>query len=76
MRLGSSRIEEGRDPMKCVLELSEVEKLTLEQLSLNHWHRDIRTRAAGLLMLGNGMSAPKVAKCSREIDLKFAAVTR
>ena len=45
--------------MKCVLELSEVEKLTLEQLSLNHWHRDIRTRAAGLLMLGNGMWHPR-----------------
>ena len=48
--------------MRCVVELSEVEKLTLEQLSLNHRHRDIRTRAAGMVMLGNGLSAPKVAR--------------
>ncbi len=34
--------------MLCVVGLNEVEKLTLEQLSLNHGHRDIRTRAAGL----------------------------
>lgn len=47
--------------MKCVLELSEVEALTLEQLSLNHRHRDIRNRAAGVLLLSNGLSAPKVA---------------
>jgi hypothetical protein len=29
--------------MKGVLKLSEAEKLTLEQLSLNHRHRDIET---------------------------------
>ncbi len=40
--------------------LSEVEKRTLQQMSVNHQHRDIRTRAAGLL-LGNGLSAPKAA---------------
>jgi hypothetical protein len=38
--------------MKCVVELSEVEETTLQQLSINHKHRDTRTRAAGLLMLG------------------------
>ncbi|MEM5372889.1 helix-turn-helix domain-containing protein, partial [Paraburkholderia azotifigens] len=47
--------------MKCVVLLSEVEKLTLEQLSLNHRHRDIRNRAAGVLLVGNGMSAPRAA---------------
>ena len=30
-------------------------------MSVNHRHRDIRTRAAGLLLLGNGLSAPKAA---------------
>ena len=55
-------IEEVCILMRCVVELSEVEKLTLEQLSLNHRHRDIRTRAAGVVMLSNGLSAPKVAQ--------------
>lgn len=48
-------------PMKCIALLTEAEKLTLEQLSLNHRHRDIRNRAAGVLLLGSGLSAPKVA---------------
>jgi len=48
-------------PMKCLLALSADEKLTLEQLGVNHRHRDIRRRAAGLVMLSNGLSAPKVA---------------
>jgi transposase len=30
-------------------------------MSMNYRHRDVRTRAAGLLLLGNGMSAPKAA---------------
>jgi len=47
--------------MKCILKLSEVERHTLQQMSVNHRHRDIRTRAAGLLQLGNGLSAPKAA---------------
>ncbi|MEM5373443.1 helix-turn-helix domain-containing protein, partial [Paraburkholderia azotifigens] len=29
--------------------------------SLNHRHRDIRNRAAGVLLVGNGMSAPRAA---------------
>jgi transposase len=45
--------------MKCTVELSEVERHTLQQMSVNHQHRDIRTRAAGLLLLDNGLSAPK-----------------
>ncbi|WP_175657835.1 helix-turn-helix domain-containing protein [Burkholderia vietnamiensis] len=47
--------------MKCVLRLTEAETLTLEQLALNHRHRDIRTRAAGLVLLGSGLTAPKIA---------------
>jgi transposase len=46
--------------MKCIIKLSEAERYTLQQMSVNHRHRDIRTRAAGLL-LGNGLSAPKAA---------------
>ena len=47
--------------MKCTIKLSEAERHTLQQLSVNHRHRDIRTRAAGLLLLGSGLSAPKAA---------------
>jgi hypothetical protein len=47
--------------MKGVLKLSEAEKLALKQLSLNHRHRDIRTRSAGLVLLVNGWTAPKAA---------------
>jgi transposase len=47
--------------MKCTVKLSEAEKHTLQQMSVNHRHRDIRTRAAGLLLLGTGLSAPKAA---------------
>ena len=38
--------------MKCVVELTEAEDQTLQQLSMNHKHRDVRTRAAGGLLLG------------------------
>lgn len=47
--------------MKCMIELSETERHTLHEMSVNHRHRDIRTRAAGLLRLANGLSAPKAA---------------
>jgi transposase len=47
--------------MKCVVLLNEAEKLTLEQLSLNHRHRDIRNRAADMLLLGCRLSASKIA---------------
>ncbi|KVW66261.1 transposase [Burkholderia ubonensis] len=36
--------------------------MTLEQLGVNHRHRDIRTRAAVLVLMSNGMSAPKAAQ--------------
>ena len=45
--------------MKCVIELTEAEEITSQQLSINHRHRDTRTRAAGLLMLGRRIK-PKV----------------
>ncbi|RQU58764.1 helix-turn-helix domain-containing protein [Burkholderia cenocepacia] len=48
--------------MKCTLTLSKVEKLTLEQLSANHRHRDIRTRAAALLLIDKGVSVPNTAE--------------
>ncbi|WP_157637575.1 helix-turn-helix domain-containing protein [Burkholderia ubonensis] len=48
--------------MKCELMLAEVERLTLGQLGVNHRHRDIRTRAAVLLLLSSGVSAPKAAE--------------
>ena len=44
---------------RCVVELSEAEEVTLQQLSINHRHRDTRTRAAGLLLLGRKIK-PKV----------------
>ncbi|OXJ21419.1 transposase, partial [Burkholderia sp. HI2714] len=48
--------------MKCVVVLTEVEELTLQQLSINHWHQDIRTRGAGVLMLGQRLKVPVIAK--------------
>ncbi len=48
--------------MKCVVELSEAEDKTLQQMSLNHPHRDIRIRAAGVLMLGRKIKLTEVAK--------------
>ncbi|MFM7672354.1 MAG: transposase [Bacteroidota bacterium] len=42
--------------------LTEVEKQTLEQLGVNHRHRDIRTRAAVLVLMSTGLSAPKAAE--------------
>lgn len=42
-----------------VVELSEAKEMTLQQLSINQIHRDTRTRAAALLLLGRGIK-PKV----------------
>ncbi|WP_175804348.1 hypothetical protein [Burkholderia cenocepacia] len=42
--------------------MSKAEKLTFEQLFLNHQHRDICTQAAGVLLLGIESSASKVAE--------------
>src|ERR1700761_3310405 len=47
--------------MKCVVVLKAVEEVTLQQMSINHRHRDTRTRAAGLLMLGRGLKARAIA---------------
>ncbi|MGF1761179.1 hypothetical protein L4D76_25310, partial [Photobacterium sagamiensis] len=44
--------------MQCTVQLTEFERHTLQQLSLNHIHRDIRTRAAGILLLAR-MLTPK-----------------
>ncbi|WP_208457798.1 hypothetical protein [Burkholderia sp. BCC0405] len=41
--------------------LKAVEELTLQQMSINHRHRDTRTRAAGLFMLGRGLTARAIA---------------
>jgi hypothetical protein len=38
--------------MKCVVEPTEAGDQTLQQLCVNHKHRDARTRAAGVLFLG------------------------
>ncbi|KAE8758434.1 helix-turn-helix domain-containing protein [Paraburkholderia madseniana] len=46
---------------RCVVELSEAEEVTLQQLSINHRHRDMRTRAAGVLMLGRGFKPKAIA---------------
>lgn len=48
--------------MKCAAVLTEVEELTLQQLSINHWHQDIRTRAAGMLMLGQRVRVVAIAE--------------
>jgi hypothetical protein len=48
--------------MKCVAELSEAEETTLQQLLTNHKHRDARTRAAGLLMLGRRIKPNVIAE--------------
>jgi transposase len=47
--------------MKCIVELTEAERCTLQQLSSNHRHRDFRTRATGVLLLGNGQKVRDVA---------------
>ncbi|WP_240975342.1 hypothetical protein [Paraburkholderia aromaticivorans] len=47
--------------MKCVVVVKAVEELTLQQMSINHPHRDARTRAAGLLMLGRGLKPRAIA---------------
>ena len=48
--------------MKCTLELNDVEKKTLQQLTLKHPHPDCRRRAQGLLLLGGGLRVREVAE--------------
>jgi transposase len=47
--------------MKCAVVLTTAEELTLQQLSVNHHHRDMRIRAAGLLMLGRKLKPTEIA---------------
>lgn len=44
--------------MKCVVALTEAEEATLQQLSINHAYRDMRMRAAAVLMLASGKLRP------------------
>jgi transposase len=48
--------------MKCVIDLSEVDEITLQQLSINHRHRDARTRAVGLLWPGRKVKQKVIAE--------------
>src|SRR5258708_39815376 len=47
--------------MKCIVELSKSEEKTLQQMSLNHKHRNMRIRAAGVMMLGGKIKLTEVA---------------
>jgi transposase len=47
---------------KCTLFLDSAEIVTLEELALNHRHRDIRRRAAGLVRLGQGETPKTIAQ--------------
>ena len=46
--------------MKSVAELTESEDQTLQQLSVKHKHRDARTRAAGVLLLGRRVKLTEI----------------
>ena len=47
--------------MKYVVELSEPEKKTLQQLSRKHPHQDFRTRALALLLVSSGQRVHETA---------------
>ena len=47
--------------MTCVVELTEAEDQTLQQLPVNHKHRDARARAAGVLLLGRRVKLTEIA---------------
>jgi transposase len=47
--------------MKCVVELTEAEDTNLQQLSVNHKHRDMRTRATGVMLLGRKVKLTAIA---------------
>src|SRR5579863_1406871 len=57
--------------MKCTVELTDVERHTLQQLSLNHGHRDFRMRATGLLLRARGL---KVHDVARELEVSYQTV--
>ncbi|WP_018314063.1 helix-turn-helix domain-containing protein, partial [Cupriavidus sp. UYPR2.512] len=48
-------------PMKCTIELNDVEKRTLEELALRHPYEDFRVRGQGLLLLGAGQRVHEIA---------------
>lgn len=52
-------LHDDPNPMPRRTELTEAERLTLEELSRNHPFRDLRPRALGVLALGKG-HPPKV----------------
>lgn len=52
--------------MKCTVLLSDAERKTLQQLSLNHPHRDCRTRAAGIMLLAR---LGRVRDVAHELDV-------
>lgn len=58
-------------PMKLSIELTETERFTLQQLSLNHHYRETRMRGAGLLLLAKGL---KPVEVSKELLVSFRAV--
>lgn len=45
-----------------MVDLSQVVEITLQQLSINHRHRDARTRAGGLLQLGRKVKPKAIAE--------------
>lgn len=47
--------------MKCAVNLTDAEEVTLQQLSLKHKHRDIRIRAAGVILVGRKMKPSDIA---------------
>jgi hypothetical protein len=50
-------------PMKLSIKLTETERFTLQQLSLNHYYRETRMRGAGLLLLlAKGLKLLEVSK--------------
>jgi NAD(P)-dependent dehydrogenase (short-subunit alcohol dehydrogenase family)/transposase len=53
---------------KCTVELTDVERRTLQQLSLKHRHRDFRIRATGLLLRARGL---KVQDIARELEVSY-----
>jgi len=57
--------------MKCIVELSEAEKKTLQQLSRYHPHADFRTRGLGLLLLESGR---RVHEAALELEVSDKSV--
>ncbi|MGF6969241.1 hypothetical protein OKW43_006336 [Paraburkholderia sp. WC7.3g] len=54
--------------MKCVVELSEAEEMTLQQLSINHMHREPpREPAACLATIGDFLGVPALQLSGRAI---------